>query len=280
MTSAPSRRIALVLGGGGARGLAHLGVLSVLEERGYEIEAIAGCSIGGIVGAMIGSGHTSAEIVDLVASTRFQDVFDFGEMGGLVGGKGIDRLLRAQVRERFEDLTIPLKVTAVDVQRGSLVILGSGPLSPALRASGALPGILSPVEHLDRVLIDGGLLNSLPIDVVRTMSLAPVVAVDVAAPPDRPLDFDAGGILETIKRFGKRDFRSLTVELFMKSYDIPQRLITQTRLAMDPPEVLIRPDLDRDFGVEDVHLLDEAVALGRDAAVAALDAFESSGPAP
>lgn len=275
------RSVALALGGGGARGLAHAGVLRALEEKGYDVEAVAGCSMGGIMGALLGSGHSSDAIVGILETIRTRDFLDFGAHGGLIGGKGIERILRSHVRERFEDLAVPLKVTAVDVQKGTLVILGSGPLVPALRATSALPGILSPVEHLDRVLIDGGLLNNLPIDVVRTMSLSPVIAVDVAAPPNRHLDFDENrGLVAAVKRLGNREFRNLTMELFMKSFDIPQRFITDTRLAMDPPEVLVRPDLPVDFGVEDAHRWEEAVEIGYRATRAGLERWEKEGGAP
>lgn len=268
--------VALALGGGGARGLAHLGVLRALEEREFRIDAIAGCSLGGIVGALIGAGRRSDEIITLLRGIKFRDILDFGALGGIIGGKGIDKLLREQLPESFEDLHIPLKVTAVDVQRGTLVILGRGALAPALRATSALPGILSPVEHLDRVLIDGGLLNNLPVDVVHSMSLAPVLAVDVGAPHNRALNFEQGnGLFGVLGKLRRREFRTLTVELFMKSFDIPQRFITETRLAMDPPALLIRPALDISFGVEDVHRLDEAVDLGYRAAVAALDGWDA-----
>lgn len=270
------RPFALALGGGGARGLAHVGVLRALEEKGYGAEAVAGCSMGGIIGALLGSGVSSGEIVDILEHIRLRELLDFGADGGLIGGKGIERILKSHVRERFEDLDIPLKVTAVDVQRGTLVILGSGPLVPALRATSALPGILSPVEHLGRVLIDGGLLNNLPIDVVRTMSLSPLLAVDVAAPPNRHLDFDENrGLIAAVKRLGNREFRNLTMELFMKSFDIPQRFITDTRLAMDPPEVLVRPELPVAFGVEDAHRWEEAVEIGYRATKAALERWEA-----
>lgn len=270
-------RIGLALGGGGARGLAHVGVLRALEERGYAIDAIAGCSMGGLVGALLGSGFDTRAMVELAESTSFKDLLDFGAHGGLIGGKAIGTLIRDHVRETFEDLDVPLKVTTVDVQRGTLVVIGSGELAPALRASSALPGIMRPVRHLDRVLIDGGLLDNLPIGVVRTMTLHPVVAVDVAAPPDRHLDFDGEhGLIDAIKRIGERRFRSLTVELFMKSFDIPQRFITDTRLAMDPPELLIRPDLPVDFGIEDMHRLEEAVEIGYRTASERLDAWEAA----
>lgn len=272
----PRRTVALALGGGGARGLAHAGVLRALEEKGYDVEAVAGCSMGGIMGALLGSGHSSDAIVDILENIRVRELIDFGAHGGLIGGKGIERILRSHVRKTFEDLDVPLKVTAVDVQKGTLVVLGHGDLVPALRATSALPGILSPVEHLDRVLIDGGLLNNLPIDVVRTMSLAPVIAVDVAAPPNRHLDFDENrGLVAAVKRLGNREFRNLTMELFMKSFDIPQRFITDTRLAMDPPELLVRPRLPVEFGVEDAHRWEEAVEIGYRATKKAIERWEA-----
>jgi NTE family protein len=269
----PARRtVAAVFGGGGARGLAHVGVLRALEERNCSIDAIAGCSVGGIIGAMHGSGLSSADIVHIIEGIRVHELLDFGARGGLIGGKGIRRLLESHVRPTFEDLDCPLKVTAVDVQQGALVVLGSGELVPALQATSALPGILSPVEHRGRILIDGGLLNNLPIDVARTMSLSPILAVDVGVPPDRHLDFEEKrGLLATIKQLGRREFRNLTVELFMKSFDIPQRVLTDMRLAMAPPEILIRPELRVDFGVEDMHRWEEAVELGYRATHSALE---------
>ena len=273
------KSIGLALGGGGARGLAHIGVLRALEERGYTIEAIAGCSMGGIIGALIGSNRTSQEITELFQQTKFHEVLDFGALGGLLGGKGIASRLEECVHESFEDLDIPLKVTAVDVQRGTLVVLGSGPLVPALRATSALPGILSPVEHVDRVLIDGGLLNNLPIDVLRTMCLATAVAVDVGAPHNREIHFQEDrGFLQALRNLRRKRFRTLTVELFMKSFDIPQRFITETRLAMDPPNLLVRPRLDVGFGVEDFHRLEEAIELGYEAAIGELDRWEEETP--
>ncbi len=278
---AEPRAVCLALGGGGARGLAHIGVLQAIEERGHRIEAIAGCSMGGIVGALAGAGYRPRDMVEAIRDVHFHDLLDFGALGGLIGGDGIASVLAEHVPADFADLGIPLKVMAVDVQRGTLVVLGQGELIPALLATSALPGVLSPVEHLDRILIDGGLLNNLPTDVARTMSLAPILASDVGAPHDRHLDFEEKrGLLGAIKRLRNREFRTLTVELFMKSFDIPQRVITETRLALEPPDVLIRPELDVGFGVEDIHRLDEAVALGHRAACDALDRWEADRDRP
>jgi NTE family protein len=265
------KKIGLVLGGGGARGTAHLGVIKALDEHGFVPDAISGCSLGGIVGALLGTGISPDDMIDVFESIQTHELLDFGAMGGIIGGKGIEKKLAEHVPETFEELSIPLRVTTVDVQTGQLVILGRGPLVPALRATSALPGILSPTPHLGRMFIDGGLLNNLPIDVVRTMTHSPVAAVDVAAPPNRKLDFERHrSIFEKIKKLHRGEFRTLTIELFMKSFDIPASLITEMRLAMHPPELLIRPQLDVNFGVEDVHRMKEAIDEGYRAAVAGL----------
>jgi NTE family protein len=260
-------KIGLVLGGGGARGYAHIGVLRSIEERGLTVEAIAGCSIGGIIGALHAAGFKAADIQGLFDELDLVRLLDVSGMGGLIGGKGVTRHLEKHLPATFEDLKIPLAVTAVDVQRGRLVVLNRGKLLPALRATSALPGIFAAVKHAGRVLIDGSLLNNLPVDVIRTMTLAPVVAVDTGAPADRRLVFeDERTLWEKVKTPLLRGKRPLIFEMLMKSIDIPQGPITSIRLSLNPPEVLIRPPLDPDLKIEDYSRLDEAVEAGFEAA--------------
>ena len=190
-------------------------------------------------------------------------------------------MLSEHLPKNFEDLALPLSVTAVDVQAGSLVIFRSGGLVPALRASSALPGIISPIKHQGRYLVDGGLLNNLPVDIIRSMTLEPIIAVDVAAPPDRMLEFESNkpSMLETFSAIvkGKKSplddlfKRGLTIELFMKAFDVPQRVLTEMRLSMQPPELLIRPDLNKQFGIEDFLRAEEAIQKGYEAASHSLD---------
>jgi NTE family protein len=189
-----------------------------------------------------------------------------------MGHKGIDRALSEHLPATFGDLEIPLAVSAVDVQEGRLVILREGPLVPALRATSALPGIFTPVEHAGRVLVDGGLLNNVPVDVIGVMTLDPVVAVDVASPPDRKLVFeDQRSFIERLRAPLQEGQRPLTIELFMKAFDVPTTVMTNLRLAAFRPQVLIRPPLDPNLKVEDFNRLDEAMEVGYEAAVAALD---------
>ena len=263
--------IVLVLGGGGARGLAHIGAIRAIEERGVRARALAGCSMGGIVSAFWAAGHDADAMEKVARGIGYEAFLSFGEPGGLVGGERIEALFAEHLPERFEDLDRPLLLTAVDVQKGELVVLSEGPLIPALRATSALPGLIAPVRSGERILVDGGLLNNLPVDLARTLGHAPVVAIDVAAPPDRRLSFDERGFFDRVREVVQPQ-RALTVELFMKAFDVPQALVTKMRLAMAPPDLRIVPPLDRDFGVEQFGRIDEAIEAGYRATSQALDA--------
>lgn len=263
--------IGLVLGGGGARGLAHIGAYRALVERGYRPSAIAGCSMGSIIGALIASGKTPDEIEEMARNVRRRDLMEIGDHGAVLGNERIGKYLTDYLPERFEDLEIPLKVTTVDCQEGSLVVLGSGPLVPALLASSAMPGLLTPIFMDGQVFVDGGVLNNLPVDVIRAMTTAPAVAVDIAVPPDRKLNFqDHTNLLDRISSVFDKSQRWLTIELFLKAFDIPLGLVTNTILAFHPPDLLIRPDLDSEFKREDFDRVDEAIDAGYGGAERAL----------
>lgn len=267
--------IGLVLGGGGARGLAHIGALRALEERGLSPVAIAGCSIGAIVGALWAAGRGAGEIEGIVRGLKRFELLDVGKHGGVLGTGKIAQFLEPHLPSSFEELAVPLKATAVDCQSGRLVVLGSGPLLPALLGSSAMPGLLSPVFHEDWVLLDGGVLNNLPVDVIRAMTTRPVVAVDIAVPHDRRLDFDADlSLRERVTALFRREHNWLTVELFLKAFDIPLQLVTESRLALHPPDLLVKPGLDPQFKREDFHRVDEALDAGYRAT---LEALESTG---
>jgi len=270
--------IGLVLGGGGARGLAHIGVLRALEELGHRPVAIAGCSIGAVIGALAAAGRSPEYIEDLARSLRRRDLIEIGKSGAIFGNEKIGKYIEPHLPATFEELEIPLKVTAVDCQRGQLVVLGTGELVSSVLASSAIPGLLSPVFHGDRIFLDGGVLNNLPVDVVRTMTEGPVVAVDVAVPHNRELNFqDEQSLRERISGLFDRTHQWLTIELFLKAFDVPVRLITQSLLALHPPEVLIRPRLDPHFRLEDFDRLDEALEAGDRAAKEALQEVGRSG---
>ncbi|RMX03013.1 patatin [Corticibacter populi] len=178
-----ARRVGLALGSGSARGLAHIGVLRALQQAGLQVEAIAGCSMGALVGAMVASGKAG----DLEAAFRAMDwrgilalldpVFP---RSGLLDGKKVERFLAQMLpTEHFDELPVPFRAVATDVLSGDEVTLGSGRLVEAVHASFAVPGLFTPVRRGRRVLVDGGLVNPVPVSTVRAMGARLVVAVDL-----------------------------------------------------------------------------------------------------
>jgi NTE family protein len=214
----PRPRIGLVLSGGGARGAAHIGVLKVLEEYRVPVDAIAGTSMGAVVGGLYASGLSAADIERVMTSVDWQDAFrdrpqrkdlnfrrkledqnflvkfPLGLKGrkfrlprGLVQGQKLTQILRgltlpvAQV-QNFDDLAIPFRAIATDIVTGDRVVLDHGDLATAMRASLSAPGVFAPVENEGRMLVDGGLSSNLPVDVAREMGVDVLIVVDCGFP--------------------------------------------------------------------------------------------------
>ncbi|MGD9842806.1 MAG: patatin-like phospholipase family protein [Steroidobacteraceae bacterium] len=216
--SASRPRVGLVLSGGGARGVAHVGVLKVLEELRVPVDAIAGTSMGALVGGLYASGMTATEVENLVTSLDWQDAFrdapprttlgfrrkqddrnflaryslgvakDGFELPlGLVQGQKQTQILRGATvsvgdLSNFDQLPTPFRAIATDLSSGQEVTMGSGDLVTAMRASMSAPGVFTPVERDGRLLIDGGLVNNLPVDVARQMNVDVLIVVDVSFP--------------------------------------------------------------------------------------------------
>ena len=190
------RKLGLALGGGGARGLAHIGVLKVLEEENLRPDFVAGTSVGSLVGALHCCGYTWRQIHDVAASTNWNDLASVVvPRMGLVNTKKLERLVDRLVGGKsFEELSVPLRVVATDITRGEEVILAQGPVSRAVRASASIPGIFEPTRWEGRLLVDGGLLDNVPTGVVRDMGAKVVIAVNLSGersatrPPENILD--------------------------------------------------------------------------------------------
>lgn len=263
--------VGLVLGGGGARGYAHIGVLKALEEHRVKPVAIAACSMGGIVGALHGAGLRADEIYARAREFRLTELLDVGAAEALNRGRSLERTLAKHLPATFEELAIPLKITACDIQLGVQVVFDAGDLRAAVRASIALPGVFPPARVDGRILLDGGLVNNLPVDIIRAMTQRPVIAVDVASPPNRPLEFEGhGSWWSTLAHRAYR--RPLILEILMKAYDIPQRLLTDARVALNPPDLFVRPPIDPSIKVEDFDKWQQPHDAGYAAMSAALAA--------
>ncbi len=277
-------RIGLVLGGGGARGGAHIGVLRVMEELRVPVDCIAGTSMGALVGALYSAGYSPDEIERIVGRIPWEEAFrdapdrrrlsfrqkqddvlalfpfeiGFGRKGisgrkGILEGTRLDFVFRSLTLEAtgfksFDQLHVPYRAIATDLRTADMVVLDHGDLARAMRASMSVPGVFSPVEIDGRVLIDGGISRNIPVDVARSMGAARVIVIDVGTPARESVrDLSAIGVLsQTLAALGERNREA-------------------SRAEIGPDDLLITPELGH-FGASDfVHILD-TIPMGEAAA--------------
>lgn len=288
------RRVALVLGAGGARGLAHIGVIEALQARGFRLAAIAGSSIGALVGGICAAGRLD-DYRDWICALERTGVlrlldFTFGHPG-LIRGERVIGVMQELVGDHLiEELPIPFIAVATDLARQREVWLSRGRLFDAIRASIAIPMVFTPHRIGGRELVDGGLLAPVPIAATRQFEADLVIAVDVnahtppllhrpppptpllapLAPPDPSLRARVSAMID-----GLLDKRAPTppqpglLDLMSRSLDTMQAQLSRLQLALDPPDLLIR--LPRESCMfHEFWRAREMIELGREAAERAL----------
>jgi NTE family protein len=267
-----ARDVAVALGGGGARGLAHIGVLAELESAGYRIAALAGTSIGGVVASLYASGLTPSQIGTWTEETLGSGLFRFRPSpGALLGNDRIQEALTQALGEKaFADMRCPLALTAVDLEGGLEVVLMEGRVVDAVLATIALPGIFPPQLAGGSRLVDGGVVDPVPVGPVRALHRGPVVAVSLSARPGAPANPDAsplaslpGAEVLSHLRVGQ------ALQIFSRSLEISSRLFTDLRLQIDRPEVVVRPDVAA-IGILDAPETSPVIEAGRKAMEALL----------
>jgi NTE family protein len=183
MTKLKQPKIGLALGGGSSKGLAHIGVIKILEENNIPIHFIAGSSIGAIVGGCYATGLSVRKMEEITLATNWRKLFSLVDprlKQGLIGGRKIQAFIETYVGgKKFEDCKIPFAAVATDLKTGEAVILNKGEITQAIRASISLPLIFTPVEMGGRTLIDGGLSMPVPVKVVKSMGADIVIAVNL-----------------------------------------------------------------------------------------------------
>ena len=307
-------RVALVLGSGGARGYAHLGAVRELRERGHEIAAVSGTSMGAVVGGLVAADKDEefAAWASTLTQRRVVRLADPTWSGG--GAATAERLMTALDEivgdVLIEELPIPFTAVATDLAARREVWFQRGPLIPAIRASIAIPGLFTPAVVDGRILVDGGLLNPLPLDPTAAAAADFTVAVSLQGPREphepsspargfsvrraewatelrrrfRRLDPEAGDDLADVVPIGAPEAPAeapadsvdvrpdvRTSEVVALSFDAMQSLITRYRLAALPPDVLVTIPLSAARTL-DFHRAQELVELGRSLTAAALDA--------
>jgi NTE family protein len=255
--------IALALGGGGIKGLAHLGVIRGLEKAGFTIKAVAGTSAGSLVGCGLAAGYSVDRMEAEVSELDQRNLFGHstGEGPGLLGLSGVIEIMKHYFQdEKITDLKIPFACTAVDLRLSREKIFTREPVVDAVLSSIAFPGIFPPHEYDGHFYIDGGVLDPVPVLPARMLAPdLPIFAVSLNPTPDRwadTPDIKIPGPAPLIDAFSRLKLAQ-AFQIFTRSMDISARMLTEVRLKSDLPDLIIRPDVMQ-YGLLDLvnpHLL-------------------------
>ena len=267
----PEPRIALALGGGAARGWAHIGVLRALDEEGIKIGMVAGTSIGALVGGCYLAGKLD-ELESFARSLTMRRIAAFLDFtiggGGLLGGLRLTKRMQEHLEGlSIDDLDRPFVAVATELKTGHEVWMHSGSLITGIRASYALPGIFEPIICNGRALVDGALVNPVPVSVCRAYEQQLVVAVN--------LHYDLYGRSAVIKHTAAhqpvtyrdtqapadKERRHGVTSVMVEAFNIIQDRISRARLAGDPPDLSLQPRL-ADIGLSEFHRAGEAIDRG------------------
>jgi NTE family protein len=240
-TSRAKPCIGLALSGGGPRGLAHIGVLNVLKRQGIPVDVLAGTSMGGIIAAGYAAGLSPEKLEEeAMATARIRRLLRLIDPGlpeaGLMRGQRIQAYFEDILGPlTFSDLDIPLALVAVDLNAQREVILTEGLLSLALRATISVPGLFTPVAIDGKRLVDGGVLDNLPVDAAQHLGADIVIAVDVESDPNRGLD-------ERLNEYGMLpNGLASTLAIVDEVSQLMMRTIKENNLKRNPADILIRP---------------------------------------
>lgn len=267
--------IALALGGGGARGIAHLGVLRVFEEHDIRIGAIAGTSMGGLVGACYLAGHSPEALVERFSAIDQPRLYGTNkdDEPSILGLAGATTVLSELLGEKtFDDLPIPFAVTAVDIEHGQSIMLSDGRLIDAVLATIAVPGIFPARRLGSKLLVDGGVADPVPVAVARELRPDLPVAAVVLSEPAKPVfnmpvpEFPgAAPVVEYLSKIRLAQ----AMDVFIRSIEVGGMVLSELRLALDKPEVIIRPNVVG-IGLLDKVEIEDLAELGEIAARASL----------
>ncbi len=274
-------KLGLVLGGGGARGGAHLGVLRVLDELRYRPDVIVGTSIGGVVAIAYGMGWSVDYMEDLLRRTDFNALLKVDRSGsGLLG----TQILEAELRRVFgdadmRDLSPHVAVVAADIAHGERVLIDRGPVIKALLATTAVPGLFPAVRWGERLLVDGGIVSNVPVQAAYQLGARRVVAVDLGndVKPELPLA-DIGPFSKYLQRalywLLNLSRRQAAFDVFVQSILLSYHMLTEYELALYPPDVLIRPRVG-EVGILAMERITETIEAGEHAAASAVHAISA-----
>lgn len=251
-------KVALVLGGGGAKGIAHAGVLEILEHHKIPIDLIVGASAGSAIGALYADEPDSLRLKEKIMQISRRDLLDpslintalmFGSLRGPIRGKNYQKFLNKNlIHKSIEDLKIPLVIVTTNINNNDIYLIKSGPIVPAVYASSAIPPFFSPVILNNMILVDGGVITPVPVSVAKDYNPALVIAVDISAPPP---------VNQVVNMFDI-SYRSIWIYYYRLS-----------RLQSTQADIDIHPDLEN-YGTFEDHRKEQLYQLGKKAACEAM----------
>ncbi len=243
-------RIGLALGGGAARGFAHIGVIQVLEEQGIKVDLVAGTSAGSLVAALYASGLSGREMAALAEGMDEGAITDWAfPTRGLIRGEALARYVREKTgAKQIEQMKLPLGIVATDLSDGSGILFRRGDTGAAVRASSSVPAVFQPVKIGNREYVDGGLVAPVPVRYARQMGADLVIAVDITSPPEERPGTDA-------------------IRMLLQTFSIMGRSINNFELR--DADIVLRPKLDG-VGSADFGARKRSVQAGREVALAML----------
>ena len=299
-------KVGLALGSGSARGLAHIGVIRALKEAGIEVDCVAGTSIGAMIGAVYASGKIDS-LQNAYMAMDWKKIVYFLDVvfpkSGIIDGKKVADFIREYVHSAcIEELPLPFQAVATELNSGEEVVFEAGDVIDAVRASISVPGMFTPVRINGQVLVDGGLVNPVPVSVVRSMGADIVIAVDLnhdvvagKAPKRAPKPVDESAFMQALSRMGgenyiaamtriNRGLQSLDTpalshirawmaeeplpnifEVLLTSINIMETQITRAQLRITPPDLLLQPPLGSVHFLE-FNRAEEIISIGYETA--------------
>lgn len=257
----------MALGGGGARGYAHIGVMRVLEREGLQPSVIAGTSMGSLVGAFFAAGLKADTVQEIITQTSFWKLLDLNPFKDMLSFGELVKLMEPHVPRNFAELAIPFSVTASDLITGTEVYFRDGDLYQAIRGSIAYPGAINPIWVENRLLSDGGILNQIPVDAVRFMGAERILAVDVTpleALKEHPLQ------KSWWDQLFRRGIEVNPIQTVFRAVEIMQIRLAEVKLATSRPDIILRPKLEG-IGLFSFQQVEQAIKDGEAATEASLE---------
>lgn len=287
------KKIVLALGGGGLKGYAHIGVISALEDLGYEIVGIAGTSAGGVFGSFYAYGYSIVEILSFIHDIDKTKLFQRMPSDGpsLIGLKGLYQILDDKFGDReLDQLKIPFATTAVDINTNREIFINCGKLSDAVKATSAMPGVFPYIKIYDLTLVDGGVYDPVPVNLARWLiSDYPIIAVSLAPEKEKAQVLsnlqipNISPIPSSVVQYFANMRLGKALDTFLISLDVMQMIMTDMQIQLTQPDICLFPDTSKYYYIDDVNP-EELIENGRRSVEVAQgsinDAIENFHPKP